>query len=116
MDRRFPCGSRGGGRFEPKLSMELIIYVAFLRGINVSGQKKMPMASLKDLCENLGLQHVKTYIQSGNIVFKCAQNNTSGVETLLMDGIQKQFGFDVPVLVKTAAQLKNIMDLNPFTN
>jgi uncharacterized protein (DUF1697 family) len=96
--------------------MEQITYVVFLRGINVSGQKKISMASLRDLCEILGLHDVKTYIQSGNNVFKSSQNNTSVVETLLMEGIQNQFGFDVPVLVKTPAQLKDVMDLNPFTN
>ena len=96
--------------------MDLITYVAFLRGINVSGQKKIPMASLRDLCKILGLYDIKTYIQSGNMVFKCSQKNTSVVETLLLEGIQNQFGFDVPVLVKTAAQLKEIINLNPFTN
>ncbi len=45
-------------------------FIALLRGINVSGQKKMPMASLRELCGTLGFHEVQTYIQSGNIVFK----------------------------------------------
>ncbi|TLP82704.1 DUF1697 domain-containing protein [Maribacter sp. ACAM166] len=96
--------------------MELKSYVAFLRGINVAGKKKVSMESLKALCDNLGLKEVRTYIQSGNILFKNEQLQTDSLAGLLADAIQKKYGFQVPVLVKTVSQVKKILDYNPFDN
>jgi uncharacterized protein (DUF1697 family) len=94
--------------------MKLITYVAFLRGINVSGKRKVPMAELRAMCERLNLQDVKTYIQSGNIVFKSSIGQTNDVSILLHNEIQKHFDFDVPVIVKTVNDLSQIIEKNPF--
>ncbi|WP_419212750.1 DUF1697 domain-containing protein [Maribacter sp. X9] len=94
--------------------MELRTYVAFLRGINVSGQKKVPMQVLRTLCGTLGLQEVKTYIQSGNIVFKSPPEETYQLEERLTHAIQTEFGFEVPVIVKTVERIIEIWKLNPF--
>lgn len=89
-------------------------YIALLRGINVAGQKKVPMADLRILLENLGYHNVKTYIQSGNVVF---QSETK-VNTDLAVEIQKElfnyFQFEVPVLVKTVEALQAVFESNPF--
>lgn len=96
--------------------MGLQTYIAFLRGINVSGKNKIPMESLRALCKALGFVKVKTYIQSGNVVFQSPPKETSQLEQLLNTGIQKEFGFEVPAIVKTVDEIVEVMELNPFTD
>lgn len=96
--------------------MKLFTYVAFLRGINVSGKRKVPMAELRAMCERLNLQNVKTYIQSGNIVFKSSMVQTNDIAILLHNEIQKHFNFNVPVIVKTVNELSQIIEKNPFVS
>jgi len=90
------------------------LYLALLRGINVAGQKKIKMADLKALFEDLGFKDVQTYIQSGNVVFSAdkALNHKLLIET----SIQKQYGFEVPTLVLTDEELDNIVESNPFSD
>ncbi len=90
-------------------------FVAFLRGINVSGQKKVPMADLRNLLGNVGLQNVKTYIQSGNVVFESDIINPSEIAKLIQASILDKFEFDVPVLVKDEEELRSIIDTNPYS-
>ena len=96
--------------------MKLITYVAFLRGINVSGKRKVPMAEFRAMCERLNLQNVKTYIQSGNIVFKSSMAQTNDIAILLHNEIQKHFNYNVPVIVKTVNELSQIIEKNPFVS
>ena len=72
------------------------------------------MAELRELCNGLKLQDVETYIQSGNVVFKSDAQNTSELEALISKAIFKSFGFEIPVIVKTASQLRDILNDNPF--
>ncbi|WP_296311180.1 DUF1697 domain-containing protein [Winogradskyella sp. UBA3174] len=90
------------------------IYIALLRGINVGGHKKVPMAILRELLTNAGLDDVKTYIQSGNVVFQSIELNTSVLEDLISSTIKNYFQFEVPVLVRTRTDLKTIFDNCPF--
>ncbi|GAA4275556.1 DUF1697 domain-containing protein [Aquimarina mytili] len=92
------------------------IYIALLRGINVSGQKKIKMIDLKAMLEGLRLTSVTTYIQSGNIVFKSEKKDTQILSDLIKNGISTRFGFDVPVLVLTPEILTNIYEENPFSD
>ena len=96
--------------------MELITYVTFLRGINVGGKRKVPMEELRAICERLNLQDVKTYIQSGNIIFKSSIAKTDHLANILHDEIQKYFDFDVPIIVKTIDGLSRIIEKNPFVS
>ena len=89
-------------------------YIAMLRGINVSGQKRILMADLKAMCESLGLTRVRTYVQSGNVLFDSPLENSSSLVAQIESAILKTFGFDVPVLVRTAADLRAVIDSNPF--
>jgi len=84
-----------------------------LRGINVGGHKKILMADLRDFLENLNLKNVQTYIQSGNIVFQSSELNSTSLETLIENQILKQYGFDVPVLVKIQQELKSLRNEKP---
>lgn len=89
-------------------------YVAFLRGINVSGQKKVPMAELRSILSSIGLGDVKTYIQSGNVIFSSERTSTSKLEERIEKVIKKSFCFDVLVLVKSVEELQKILQNNPF--
>lgn len=89
-------------------------YIAFLRGINVSGHKKIPMAELREVLLTLGFQNVQTYIQSGNVIFESLENNTQKLELEMHNAIKNHFGFEVPILIKTPEALKGIFDNSPF--
>jgi uncharacterized protein (DUF1697 family) len=86
--------------------------VALLRAVNVGG-RKLPMAELRTLCTELGWTDVATYIQSGNVVFT-APGKPEAIEAMLEKAIEKKFGMDVPVIVRSKAQWADYPDLNPF--
>tara|TARA_R110002049_G_scaffold279949_3_gene459164 strand:+ start:23665 stop:24201 length:537 start_codon:yes stop_codon:yes gene_type:complete len=90
-------------------------YIALLRGINVSGQKKVPMVELRDLLSKLGLENVQTYIQSGNVVFQSSEESKNKLEDIIQKAIANYFGFEVPILVKTSKEIQNILDHCPFS-
>ena len=87
-------------------------HLSLLRGINVGGQKKIKMVELKALYEGLGFADVQTYIQSGNVVFDA----DSGLnhQTLIEQAIQKAYGFDVHVLVRTKDEFNAMVEACPF--
>jgi len=73
-------------------------YISILRGINVSGYKPIKMKTLKEMYESLGFTNVRTYIQSGNVVFENDSTETVKQAIIISEGILKSFGFDVSVL------------------
>jgi len=89
-------------------------YIALLRGINVSGQKKVPMAELREMLLKEGFNDVKTYIQSGNVIFKSSEINKTTIEAHIKKAILAHFGFNVPVLIKTKDEIDNILESCPF--
>ena len=91
-------------------------YIALLRGINVSGQKKIPMAELRHSLEKIGFEDVVTYIQSGNVVFSFDNSNKEILENKVQSVILESFGFQVPILIKTREDIERILKDNPFTN
>lgn len=93
----------------------MISYIALLRGINVGGHKKIPMADLRELLANLGLKNVQTYIQSGNVVFKSTEKNAQKLEKVIYNAIRSHFGFEVPVLIKTTQDIQRIFKACPFS-
>lgn len=90
-----------------------MIFISLLRGINVSGQKKIKMADLKVLYERLGLANVLTYIQSGNVIFE-SDSSAGELIAQLEKAIQEAYGFDVPVQVIASEDLIQIAAANPF--
>jgi uncharacterized protein (DUF1697 family) len=101
--------------FHFKVIHSMQTYISILRGINVSGQRKILMADLKALYESLGLSDVRTYIQSGNVVFATdmTASNTDLARTL-EQAIAKQYLFNVPVIVRNTAEMRQILETNPF--
>ncbi|MCU5376262.1 DUF1697 domain-containing protein [Bacillus cereus] len=91
----------------------MTIYIALLRGINVGGHKIIKMADLKEMFESIGLKQIKTYIQSGNIVFKSEENITFLKERIQSE-IKNVFGFDVPVMLSTHDEFINIIKRCPY--
>lgn len=85
-----------------------------LRGINVGGHRMIKMDELKTLYENLQFTNVKTYIQSGNVIFQSSEDNCKQLADLICAEIKQTFGFDVPVIVKNIEEFEDIYDHNPF--
>lgn len=90
-----------------------MIYVALLRGINVGGNNKVDMKQLKALFERVGLQSVKTYINSGNVIFQDSTYTPKVLSSLLEAEIEKEYGFAVKVLVRTFKDIENIVTTLP---
>jgi uncharacterized protein (DUF1697 family) len=86
-------------------------YVALLRGINVGGKHPVPMAKLRARCEALGYTDVQTYIQSGNVVFSSTRAVTPAA---FEKALQSEFGFAIPVVLRTAKELAGIAAHDPF--
>ncbi|MCU1429002.1 MAG: hypothetical protein JWL83_3002 [Actinomycetia bacterium] len=86
-------------------------YVGLLRGINVGGKNKVPMAELRSIFEQLGCADVQTYIQSGNVVFT---SGTSLTNTQVEAAIAETFGLDITVVLRTASALAKVVKANPF--
>ena len=89
-------------------------HIALLRGINVGGKKKVPMAQLRPTVEKLGLGEVGTYLQSGNVTFAADGGDEDSLAAAITAAISAEFGFTVDVLVRDHAYLKAVMDDCPF--
>lgn len=89
-------------------------WVALLRGINVGGGKKVPMARLRELLTGLGHENVATYVQSGNAVFDAAERDAERVAREIERAIEDEFGFDVRISMRTREQLAAVVAANPF--
>ncbi|MGH4121886.1 MAG: DUF1697 domain-containing protein [Clostridium sp.] len=90
-------------------------YIALLRGINVSGQKKIKMIDLKVMFEALNFINVKTYIQSGNVSFNYGSTDTTELSNVIEKKISETFGFLVKIIIRTEEELRNIVNNNPFS-
>ena len=88
-------------------------FVALLRAVNVGGTGKLPMSELKDMCETLGFESVRTYIASGNVVFTSRKSETA-IQAALEKRLEAYAGKPVGVLVRTAAEMAQILADNPF--
>lgn len=89
-------------------------FIVLLRGINVSGQKKIKMTDLRSMLEKNNFENVRTYIQSGNIVLDSKETATPILEITISAAIKETFGFEVPVLAKSKRHIQDILSRNPF--
>ncbi|WP_446038549.1 DUF1697 domain-containing protein [Streptomyces sp. SID1121] len=89
-------------------------YAALLRGINVSGHKRVPMADLRALLSGLGHDNVVTHLQSGNAVFTSASDDEDAVARALEQAIEDRFGFTVDCVVRDGGYLRAVADACPF--
>ena len=91
----------------------MTMYVALLRGVNVGGHNKLPMAALRSLADGCGFTEVRTYIQSGNVVFS-SRLGAAKVGVKLHDAILAECGIDTRVVLRTAADLATVVVKNSF--
>jgi uncharacterized protein (DUF1697 family) len=89
-------------------------YAALLRGINLGNHHKVPMAALRAVLSDVGLSDVATYIQSGNAVFASEGSEVEELTTGIKARLAAEFGFEIPVTLRSAAQLGALRDANPF--
>lgn len=89
-------------------------YISLLRGINVSGQKLIKMAELRKMYESLGFGDVRSYIQSGNVIFTAPQEDEETIIGRISAAILETFGHEVSILVRTVDELKQVIGANPF--
>lgn len=84
-------------------------YIAFLRGVNISGKNKVPMAELKRCFEELDFSEVKTYLNSGNVAFSSDEDNIEVLTSQAEMIINRKFGLDIPVFVISKEKLEDIL-------
>lgn len=90
-----------------------MVYVALLRGINVGGNNKVEMPRLKKIFESLGYSEVKTYINSGNVVFASSESDKNKLSTTIEQEIETEFGFTVKVVVVKREIIEHIVNQVP---
>lgn len=90
-------------------------YISLLRGINVSGYNTINMQTLRALYETLGFINVRSYIQSGNVVFMSACNDKLILSKLIEDEIRKKLGIKLAVFIQSKHELNAVIKKNPYT-
>jgi uncharacterized protein (DUF1697 family) len=88
-------------------------YAALLRGINVGGNKKVPMSDLRQLLSDLGYADASTYLQSGNAVFSSPGEEPPALASTITRGIEERFGLAVTVVIRTGAELSAVLQRSP---
>lgn len=89
-------------------------WVGLLRGVNVGGRNKVPMAALRDAVADLGYEDVRTYVQSGNVVFRSASRSEAAVANAVEGAITAVLDLQVRVLVRSAVAIDEVVAANPF--
>ncbi|MCD9185119.1 MAG: DUF1697 domain-containing protein [Pyrinomonadaceae bacterium] len=89
-------------------------YVAFLRGINVGGRNKVKMETLRKACTAIGFESVKTYINSGNIIFETKKTADRKLAEKISEAIEKEFGLQIKTIVRAVSEIEEIIENNPF--
>lgn len=90
------------------------VNIALLRGINVGGKNRLPMKELVALFVDAGCEDVRTYIQSGNVVFRAGESAGGEISSVISASILDRFDYRIPVIVRTARALQEIAQGNPF--
>lgn len=88
-------------------------YISMIRGINVGG-KRIKMADLRDIYISMGFEHVKTYIQSGNVIFKSENRDPEYLAKTIREKILETFKYSVEVVIRSNDELKQVVEASPF--
>ena len=89
-------------------------YVALLRGINVGGKNMIKMEKLREIVAALGLENVKTYVNSGNVIFETKKTSDKVLAAKVHNAIQKELGLNISVMVRSVAGIEEIIAKNPY--
>jgi uncharacterized protein (DUF1697 family) len=92
----------------------MAVIVSMLRGVNVGGHNQIKMDALRRLYESLGLRDTQTYVQSGNVVFRTKEQSLAALSNKIENAIERSFGFRPVVVLRTPAELRDVVARNPF--
>ena len=92
----------------------MTVVVALLRGVNVGGNNLIGMEALRTLCGSLGLCDSRTYLQSGNVVFRTELRGNAALAKRMEDAIEREFGFRPSVMLRTLPEMRSVIARNPF--
>jgi uncharacterized protein (DUF1697 family) len=88
--------------------------ISMLRGVNVGGHNKIKMDALRGLYESMKLREAQTYVQSGNVIFRTDERDIARLAKRIEDGIERKLGFRPDVILRTAAEMREVILRNPF--
>ena len=91
-------------------------YISMLRGINVGGEKKLRMETLREIYQSAGFWNIRTYLQSGNVMFETAESDLSGLTTVIETLVEETCGYPVKVFIRIPSEFTQILLNNPFVN
>ena len=89
-------------------------YVAFLRGINVGGHHKVPMAELRKEMDAIGFKNVVTILNTGNIIFEGPSESLANLENKISTHLESVFGFPIPTIIRSIEMIESMLANNPF--
>jgi uncharacterized protein (DUF1697 family) len=92
----------------------MAVIISLLRGVNLAGRNQIKMETLRALYESLGLEDPRTYVQSGNVVFRTKERNLSALAKRIEDAVEQSFGFRPAVIIRTTSELRGAIARNPF--
>src|SRR6266704_5734598 len=96
------------------LGNDMAVIISMLRGVNVGGHNKIKMEALRALYESMKLRDAQTYVQSGNVIFRTDERDIARLAKRIEDGIERNFGFRPNVILRTAAEMREVVVRNPF--
>jgi uncharacterized protein (DUF1697 family) len=92
----------------------MTVIISMLRAVNVGGHNKIKMDALRALYDSLKLRDAQTYVQSGNVIFRSDERDTPRLAKRIQDAIERKFGFRPDVILRTAAEMREVIARNPF--
>jgi len=90
------------------------VLISMLRGVNVGGHNKIKMDALRALYESLKFEAPRTYVQSGNVIFRTREKNSAALAKKIQDAIERKFGFRPEVILRTVDELRKAIAATPF--
>jgi uncharacterized protein (DUF1697 family) len=90
------------------------VVISLLRSVNVGGHNKIPMDALRELFQSLKLRNPQTYVQSGNVVFQSQERDLALQSRRIAQAIERKFGHRIEVVLRTTAELRDVIARNPF--
>lgn len=94
----------------------MAVVISMLRGVNVGGRKRMAMEALRELYCALGCQDTRTYVQSGNVVFKTKERDLHRLTKRIEAEIERSFGFHSHIIVRSPDEMRDVVLKNPFAS
>jgi uncharacterized protein (DUF1697 family) len=94
----------------------MTVVISMLRGVNLASHNRIKMDDLRALYESLGLRGAQTYVQSGNVIFRTAAQDLIRLSKKIENAVEREFGFQSSVIVRTASELRDVVERNPFAH